>query len=722
MSIITPTALSIASPLTASPLTASPLTASPDLQTDFTKISTVAASSTSDFIGNTLQTAHNVGDMNGRYFAFSDSVNSTDTIDLYRFRMESLGSVEVSLKGMSADADLYILNSQGVVVSRAMNSGSQDEFLGNGVLDTGTYYIRVQSFLSASTNYNLRLTVGGVLSDPASSLDRARDLGNISRVTSTTTDSVGGADAIDYHRFELSEASNFSLKMTGLTSDIDVILYDRNGQALATSNRYNNENETISLALNSGTYYVRIYPWIGSSNYTLELSGLPSKPIVTRQQPLVGTLGADTFSLTASNFETRQTVVSGNGNVDFGQGRWDLLDLSSLRSTDVVMNLATATTGGMLYDPGNGSRLFDSITLASGNEILFEGIDRIQFADRTYTLSISPNDPYFTRQWNLHMMGVQNAWRFGTGSANVLIGVEDTGLGFSRAGQIHEDLRMPTYSSSNNLADEFFREITDDGYGRQDSSHGTAVQSIISAISNNGIGLSGINWTSPTYTVDVLDGNANDQSLATATQNMITEANRRGQRLVINFSLGGGAISAVYRSLVANNQDNALFVIASGNDDANGLNNPASLAIEYRNVIAVGASWGRTDRFGNGQTPGDRISYPGRWGSNYGEGLTLMAPSEVVAARAEYSSTDGATFGYGTGFNGTSAAAPNAAGVASLVWSANRNLTAVQVQTILSQTAVDVGSAGYDNLTGHGMINADAAVRRALAIGRGATA
>ncbi len=716
MPITAPTPLSVDSPFTTSPFTASV-----DLQTDFTKISTPASSSTSDFIGNTLQTAHNVGDMNGRYFAFSDSVNSTDTIDLYRFRMESLGTVDVSLKGLSADADLYILNSRGEVVSRSMNLGTRDEFLGNGVLNAGTYYIRVQGFLSATTNYDLRLTVGGVLSDPGSSLDRARDLGNISRVTSITTDSVGGVDSIDYHRFELSEATNFSLKMTGLSSDIDVVLYDRNGQSLAISNRYNNENETISLALTSGTYYVRVYPWIGSSNYTLELSGLPSKPIVSRQ-PLVGTLGADTFSLTANNFEARQTVVSGNGNVDFGQGRWDLLDLSSLRSTDVVMNLATATTGGMLYDPGNGSRLFDSIMLSSGNEILFEGIDRIQFSDRTYTLSITPNDPYFTRQWNLHMMGVQNAWRFGTGSTEVLIGIEDTGLGVSRTGQIHSDLRMPTYFDASNLADDFFREINDESYGRRYDSHGTSVQSIISAISNNGIGLSGINWNSPTYTVDVLDGNANDQSLATATQNMINEANRRGQRLVINFSLGGGAISAAYRSLVANNQDNALFVIASGNDDANGLNNPASLAIEYRNVIAVGASWGRTDRFGYAATPGDRISYPGRWGSNYGEGLTLMAPSEVVAASADYSSTNGATFGYETGFNGTSAAAPNAAGVASLVWSANRNLTAVQVQTILSQTAVDLGAAGYDNLTGHGMINADAAVRRALAIGRGAAA
>jgi serine protease len=709
--------MSISSPSTS--LFVDPLTAIVDSNalSGLTQISPFTASNPNDFIGDTLQTAHNIGDVNGRTFNWSDSVSLTDTVDLYRFKIDSRALVNITLTGLQADADLYILDSQGKTIAFSTNSGSRDELLSNRTLDTGTYYLQVKSFFS-TTQYNLGMTVAGISRDPGSTIDTALDLGNISRATSTNFGNVGQAgDSIDYYRFELSESSNFSLNLSELTSDIDVVLYGQNGQALAISNRYSSASESITMNLNVGTYYIRIYPWIGSSAFKLELSGESGKPILAPQS-IVGTLGADTFSLTANNLTARQTVVSGNGNIDFGQNRWDLLDLSSLRSTDVLFNLATATTGGMIYDPGNGSRLFDSIMLSNGNEILFEGIDRIQFADRTYNLSISTTDPYFTSQWNLHVMGVQNAWRFGTGSSDVLIGIEDTGLGISSTGSIHNDLRSPTYFDANNIADDFFRTFPGEGYGRQFSSHGTPVQSIISAISNNGIGLSGINWNSPIYTVDVLDGNANDQSLATATQNMITEANRRGQRLVINLSLGGGPIAPAFRALVANNQDNALFVIASGNDDLNALSNPASLAIEFQNVIAVGASWGRTDAYGYTTNPGDRISYPDFWGSNYGTGLTLMAPSEVIAAAANYSAINGANFTYTTTFNGTSAAAPNATGVASLVWSANRNLTAIQVQEILSQTAVDLGTAGYDNLTGHGMINADAAVRRALAIGR----
>ncbi|MGA7934584.1 MAG: S8 family serine peptidase, partial [Kovacikia sp.] len=235
------------------------------------------------------------------------------------------------------------------------------------------------------------------------------------------------------------------------------------------------------------------------------------------------------------------------------------------------------------------------------------------------------------------------------------------------------------------------------------------------------IGMSGINWNSRVFAIDVLDGNANDQSLATATQNMINDANSHGQRLVINMSLGGGSIDQAFQNLIANNQNNALFVIASGNDDNSSLSYPASLASQYNNVIAVGASWGRTDWYGNTTTPGDRITYSGWWGSNYGTGLTLMAPSEVIATNATRNSSTGAvSFGFDTRFNGTSAATPNVTGVASLVWSANSSLSAVQVRQILSQTAVDLGTPGYDTTTGNGMVNADAAVRRAMALSRGA--
>lgn len=76
-------------------------------------------------------------------------------------------------------------------------------------------------------------------------------------------------------------------------------------------------------------------------------------------------------------------------------------------------------------------------------------------------------------------------------------------------------------------------------------------------------------------------------------------------------------------------------------------------------------------------------------------------------------------FNYATKFDGTSASAPNVSGVASLVWSANPNLSATQIKQIMSQTAYDLGNRGYDYEYGHGFVNADAAVRRALAIAKG---
>ena len=206
---------------------------------------------------------------------------------------------------------------------------------------------------------------------------------------------------------------------------------------------------------------------------------------------------------------------------------------------------------------------------------------------------------------------------------------------------------------------------------------------------------------------------------------MINEANRRGQRLVINMSLGSDGFNQNFHPSLARiiaSNSNVLFVISSGNSGHQGragLASPAVLAQQYGNVIAVGASWGTRDRDGFARTPGQRIQY-NTWGSQYGTGLTLMGPSEVISTEA-IRTQSGTQFGYytsGKHFDGTSAAAPNVAGVASLVWSANRNLSAGQVRGILSRTAVDVGARGYDYAHGHGFVNADAAVRQALAFAR----
>ncbi|TPG72344.1 PKD domain-containing protein [Hymenobacter nivis] len=61
-------------------------------------------------------------------------------------------------------------------------------------------------------------------------------------------------------------------------------------------------------------------------------------------------------------------------------------------------------------------------------------------------------------------------------------------------------------------------------------------------------------------------------------------------------------------------------------------------------------------------------------------------------------------------FSGTSAAAPNAAAVAALLWQAQPALTQAQLNDRLRATATDMLAAGYDDQTGAGLINAYAAV------------
>jgi len=106
--------------------------------------------------------------------------------------------------------------------------------------------------------------------------------------------------------------------------------------------------------------------------------------------------------------------------------------------------------------------------------------------------------------------------------------------------------------------------------------------------------------------------------------------------------------------------------------------------------------------------------------SQRGAGITVVGPTDVLSTNVsrldEFSYN---TSSEGTGlFDGTSAATPNVAGTASLVWSANSNLSAIQIKEIIADTAYDLGTPGYDLSYGHGFVNADAAVRRAIAVGR----
>ncbi len=405
-----------------------------------------------------------------------------------------------------------------------------------------------------------------------------------------------------------------------MSADADLRLLSSQGNILASSVNIGTASELIAQTLEAGTYYLQVNSYSNSETfYNLDLSAsallqitsnqgdkrslmpsalrqsiptsvdnqavtaanqvsspiptsvpIPQTADGTRSQ--AGTLRADTFAFESGY---SRTIFSGNGNFDYGSGGRDLIDLSQFASTSAAFNYATNPNGGIAYNSGNGNRIFDALTLGDGSEILFEGIEAIKFADTTINLSVTPNDPQFNKQSNLHGMGVHNAWRFTKGTDNVMIGIQDTGLGTDSKGKIHSDLRKPDFIGKNYL----------DEWGN--FSHGTLVLGSIAAKSNNKAGGAGINWESDLMLVDVVGEDALDYNLATATQAMIDKANAQGKRLVVNLSLAGG-YSVEFEQLIADNQDKALFVIASGNDNSNKIASPADLAAKYGNVMAVG--------------------------------------------------------------------------------------------------------------------------------------
>jgi serine protease len=91
------------------------------------------------------------------------------------------------------------------------------------------------------------------------------------------------------------------------------------------------------------------------------------------------------------------------------------------------------------------------------------------------------------------------------------------------------------------------------------------------------------------------------------------------------------------------------------------------------------------------------------------DGLAVRALEGSTATVVSQELTNGS--GYIT-MSGTSMASPHVAGVAALIWGEVPNATNAQVRAALEATAKDVGTAGRDDATGYGLVQAQAALER----------
>ncbi|MFP4651297.1 MAG: calcium-binding protein [Phormidium sp.] len=227
--------------------------------------------------GNTPSTAGDLGVFSGNR-TFEDFVGTTDSNDYYRFTLDQVHDLELTLFGMSQDADLelYVGDQKpdgsveiGDRIEFSNSFGSADDSISRS-LGAGTYFVRVfQGRSTADTRYTLTFQANptGIVDQAGNTASSALDVG-ILEGERNFQDFVGTADNNDYYRFTLNGVRDFNIDLFGMSQDADLQLYigEQNlngswelGDRIEFSNSFGSADDSISRSLGAGTYFVRVF-------------------------------------------------------------------------------------------------------------------------------------------------------------------------------------------------------------------------------------------------------------------------------------------------------------------------------------------------------------------------------------------------------------------------------------------------------------------------------
>jgi serine protease len=326
---------------------------------------------------------------------------------------------------------------------------------------------------------------------------------------------------------------------------------------------------------------------------------------------------------------------------------------------------------------------------------------------RTFT------DPLAAQQWTLSRIRLPEALDLNsTDGAGVVVAVIDSGVAFGDGAAFPArrglDLEGTAFAPGVDFVDG--GPPFDEGVaaGPLRFGHGTFVAAQIAATVDNGVAGASVAPRATILPLRVL-GTGNF-GLFSDVADAIDLAVARGAR-VINLSLGGNQGADFLADAVARAHRAGVVIVAAAGNEAlePGFPGDVLFPARYPEVIAVGSSSFADTRAGY---------------SNTGPGLDLMAPAgDNVNRQVGFGSRDaalapsflfdpqsGATVYANFFANGTSFAAPQAAGVAAL-------LTALGVgdpeaiRQLLTGTARELAAPGRDDDTGAGRLDALAAHR-----------
>ncbi len=322
-------------------------------------------------------------------------------------------------------------------------------------------------------------------------------------------------------------------------------------------------------------------------------------------------------------------------------------------------------------------------------------------------------------------INIEPAWDLVNGREDIRVGVLDDGLDY-----MHPDL-----GGGQGIKVKSGKDYTRSGvsifaspFGRGD--HGTKCGGIIGAYRNNSKGIAGIAGG------DMQSGNPGVSMYGyrifpydsltfvsyihgAIVDNAVLSLNSAGDKLNImsnSWGIGPFKSPSIFKDTVIEllrdavhvaNRCASVFVASRGNEGDTLVEYPACYYDGW--VLSVGASGnnGKTAVVNNtGNNP-----VLGAFNTSFGKDMDVIAPGSINIV------TTTQTGGGYKAFNGSSAAAPHVAGVAALLLSyyndttySLSNLTPEDVEHIIEVTATDKGAAGYDDSSGHGLLNAGAAL------------
>lgn len=352
---------------------------------------------------------------------------------------------------------------------------------------------------------------------------------------------------------------------------------------------------------------------------------------------------------------------------------------------------------------------------------LYRNNPDVEYAEPNYYVrkATIPDDPLYPPQWSLPLISAPAAWSRYTGSRaanSVIVAVLDTGIAYT-----HPDISANLWTNPVEIAgdgiDNDGDSIVDDYYGANfgglkpgdpwdddtADTHGTHVAGIIAAVGNNGLGITGINWSARIMAIKVLHGPEGYGELSDVLQGM-AYALAHGAK-IINCSIESSqdpanatGMQSLHEAVNIADQAGALVVSAAGNT---GLNLdysaifPASIRLPNNIAVAAATRFDQLATYSDfGRHTADLVA-PG--GSSGGTGTPDGVLSTVWL--------NSGTLLYRT-TSGTSMAAPHVSGAAALVWNQNPGLTAYQVKGRIMNSVDRLPAYHEQSITG-GRLNLD---------------